>query len=216
MRSIGIFGGTFDPVHWGHLILAETALNQIPLEYVIWVPSLNPPHKQATSFEHRVEMLQLATRDNPFFTISLVEVNRSGTSYAINTLLELSAFYPNTHWYWILGLDAILTLPRWYRGRELVQMCDWLIAPRLVGGENIAQTELICKQLDEELQKKSYTINWQLLHIPVVGLSSTLIRQKCSDGSANAKGERQSIRYLVPESVRLYIAAQNLYFDKSK
>lgn len=207
MRSIAIFGGTFDPVHWGHLILAETALHQVPLEYVIWVPSLNPPHKQATSFEHRVEMLQLAIEDNPSFTISLVEVNRSGTSYAIDTLLELSTFYPNTHWYWILGLDAILTLPRWYRGRELVQMCDLLVAPRLVGGENIAQSELICKQV-QQLQKQSYTIKWQLLHIPLVGLSSTIIRQMC--------GDRQSIRYLVPESVRSYIAAQNLYFEKSK
>ncbi|MBW4569759.1 MAG: nicotinate (nicotinamide) nucleotide adenylyltransferase [Tolypothrix carrinoi HA7290-LM1] len=207
MRSIAIFGGTFDPVHWGHLILAETALHQVPLEYVIWVPSLNPPHKQATSFEHRVEMLQLAIKDNPSFTISLVEMNRSGTSYAIDTLLELSTFYPNTHWYWILGLDAMLTLPRWYRGRELVQMCDLLVAPRLVGGENIAQSELICKQV-QQLQKQSYTISWQLLHIPLVGLSSTIIRQMC--------GVRQSIRYLVPESVRSYIAAQNLYFDKSK
>jgi nicotinate-nucleotide adenylyltransferase len=208
MRSIAIFGGTFDPVHWGHLILAETALHQVPLEYVIWVPSLNPPHKQATSFKHRVEMLQLAIKDNPSFTISLVEVNRSGTSYAIDTLLELSTFYPNTHWYWILGLDAILTLPRWYRGQELVQMCDLLVAPRLVGGENIAQSELICKQVELQLQKQSCSMNWQLLNIPLVGLSSTLIRQMC--------GERQSIRYLVPESVRLYIAAQNLYFDKSK
>lgn len=208
MRSIAIFGGTFDPVHWGHLILAEAALHQVPLEYVIWMPLLNPPHKQATSFEHRVEMLQLATTDNPFFTISLVEVNRSGTSYAIDTLLELSTFYPNTCWYWILGLDAILTLPRWYRLRELVQMCDWLIAPRLVGGENIAQSELICKQVEQQLQKQSIIINWQLLHMPLVGLSSSLIRHKCS--------ERQSIRYLVPESVRSYIAAQNLYFDKSK
>ncbi|MCV3212092.1 nicotinate (nicotinamide) nucleotide adenylyltransferase [Plectonema radiosum NIES-515] len=208
MRSIAIFGGTFDPVHWGHLILAETALYQVPLEYVIWVPSLNPPHKQATSFEHRVEMLQLGIKDNPSFAISLVEVNRSGTSYAIDTLLELSTFYPNTHWYWILGLDAILTLPRWYRGRELVQMCDFLVAPRLVGGENIAQTELICKQVEQQLQKQFSTIKWQLLHIPIVGLSSSLIRQMCS--------ERQSIRYLVPESVRYYIAAQNLYFHKSK
>jgi nicotinate-nucleotide adenylyltransferase len=216
MRSIAIFGGTFDPVHWGHLILAETALHQVPLEYVIWVPSLNPPHKQATSFEHRIEMLQLAIEDNPSFTISLVEVNRSGTSYAIDTLLELSTFYPNTHWYWILGLDTMQTLPRWYRGQELVQMCDLLVAPRLVGGENIAQSELICKQVEQQLQKQSCTINWQLLRIPLVGISSTLIRQMCGDDSVNAKGDRQSIRYLVPESVRLYIAAQNLYFDKSK
>ena len=208
MRSVAIFGGTFDPVHWGHLILAETALHQVPLEHVIWVPSRNPPHKQATSFEHRVEMLQEAIKNNSSFTISLVEVNRSGTSYAINTLLDLFAFYPNTHWYWIVGLDTFQTLPRWYRGRELVPMCNWLIAPRLLGGENIAQSELICKQVEQELQKQFITIRWQLLHIPLVGLSSSLIRQMCCD--------RKSIRYLVPESVRYYIAAQNLYFHKSK
>lgn len=206
MRSIAIFGGTFDPVHWGHLILAETALHQVPLEHIIWVPSLNPPHKQTTPFKHRLEMLQQTITDNPSFTVSLVEVNRSGSSYAINTLLDLSAQIPNTHWYWIIGLDAFLTLPRWYRGRELVQMCDWLIAPRLLGGENIAQSESICKQVEQQMQKQSTTISWQLLHIPLVGLSSSLIRQMVLEG--------KSIRYLVPESVRSYIAAQNLYCDR--
>jgi nicotinate-nucleotide adenylyltransferase len=203
MQELAIFGGTFDPIHWGHLLLAQRALHQVPLKKVIWVPSLNPPHKEAALFEHRVEMLHLATKDNPAFSVSLVEVNRSGTSYAINTLLDLSAFYPNTHWYWILGLDAFQTLPRWYRGHELAQMCDWLIAPRLLGGETIAQSELICKQVEEELKERSHTIQWQFLNIPLVGVSSSLIRKFC--------GERQSIRYLLPESVRFYIAQKNLY-----
>jgi len=97
MQQLAIFGGTFDPVHWGHLLVAETALHQIPLDQVIWVPSLNPPHKQAALFEHRLEMVRLATTDNPAFAVSLVEANRCGTSYAINTLIDLSAFYPNTH-----------------------------------------------------------------------------------------------------------------------
>jgi nicotinate-nucleotide adenylyltransferase len=207
MQQLAIFGGTFDPVHWGHLLVAQAALYQLPLEKVIWVPSGNPPHKKAVSFEHRLEMLQIATRENPAFTVSLVEANRAGNSYAIDTLLDLSSFYPNTHWYWIVGLDTFQTLPHWYRGQELAQMCDWLIAPRQVGGENITQTELICKQIQKKLETKSQTIHWQLLNIPLVRVSSSLIRTRASERSLNA------IRYLVPEAVRAYITAHNLYSD---
>jgi nicotinate-nucleotide adenylyltransferase len=208
MQQLVIFGGTFDPIHWGHLLVAETALHQVCLEKVIWIPSRSPPHKEAALFEHRVEMLQLATKDNPAFTISLVEGKRSGVSYAINTLIDLSACYPNTHWYWIVGLDAFQTLPRWYRVDELAQMCDWLIAPRLLGGETITQSELICKQVEQQLKEQSISIQWQFLNIPLVGVSSSIIRKFC--------GKRQSIRYLVPESVRLYITNNNLYSDKSE
>lgn len=205
MRQLAIFGGTFDPVHWGHLLVAQTALDQVPLEQVIWVPSINPPHKQAALFEHRMEMVQRAIADNPGFTASLVESSRE-TTYAINTLIELSAFYPDTRWYWIVGLDAFQTLPRWYRGQELAQLCNWLIAPRLLGGENIAQSELICNQVEQQFTKQSICIHWHLLHIPLVGLSSSLIRNLCR--------ERKSIRYLVPESARIYIANHNLYTDR--
>ncbi|MEH1796338.1 MULTISPECIES: nicotinate (nicotinamide) nucleotide adenylyltransferase [unclassified Nostoc] len=208
MQQLAIFGGTFDPIHWGHLLVAETAMQELSLEKVIWVPSLSPPHKEAALFEHRVKMLQLAIKDNPAFTVSLVEANRSGTSYAINTLIDLSAFYPNTHWYWIVGLDTFQTLPRWYRGHELAQMCDWLIAPRLLGGETITQSKLICKQVEQQLREQSYTIYWQLLNIPLVGVSSSLIRKLCR--------ERQSIRYLVPEAVRSYITNNNFYSNKSE
>jgi nicotinate-nucleotide adenylyltransferase len=208
MQHLAIFGGTFDPIHWGHLLIAEAALQQIPIEKVIWVPSLNPPHKKASAFRHRLAMLQLATQDNPAFTVSSVEKNRSGVSYAINTLTDLSVCFPNTHWYWIVGLDTFQTLPRWYRGQELAPMCDWLIAPRLVGGENIAQSELICKQVKQQLRKHSNTIHWHLLHIPLVGVSSSLIRKLYRVG--------KSIRYLVPEDVRSYIAAHKLYSEDSE
>ncbi len=208
MQQIAIFGGTFDPIHWGHMLVAETALHQIPVEKVIWVPSRNPPHKQAALFRHRLEMLQQAIKDNPAFTLSLIAENRSGTSYAINTLIDLSGFYPNTHWYWIVGLDTFRTLPHWYRGHELAQMCDWLIAPRLVGGETIAQTEFICKQVEQQLQEQSVNIHWQYLNIPLVGVSSSLIRQLVREG--------RSIRYLVPEPVRLYIPIHNLYINNSE
>lgn len=208
MQHLAVFGGTFDPIHWGHLLIAETALQQVSVEKVIWVPSLNPPHKQAVAFRHRQAMLQLATQDNPGFTVSLVEKNRSGVSYAINTLIDLSACFPNTHWYWIVGLDTFQTLPRWYRGHELAQMCDWLIAPRLLSGENISQSEMICKQVKRQLGEQSPTINWHFLDIPLVGVSSSLIRKLYRTG--------KSIRYLVPEDVRSYIAAHNLYSEDSE
>lgn len=206
MQHIGIFGGTFDPIHWGHLLVAQTALSQVPLEKVIWVPSFNPPHKKVVLFKHRWEMLQLATKQNPAFTVSQIEAERAGTSYAINTLMDLSSCYANTHWYWIVGLDTFKTIPRWYRGNELAQMCDWLIAPRLLGGENIAESEVICKQVEQQFKEQSVAIDWQFLNLPLVAISSSLIRQLCHKG--------QSIRYLVPESVRLYITAHNLYSGK--
>jgi nicotinate-nucleotide adenylyltransferase len=208
MQHLAIFGGTFDPIHWGHLLIAEMALQQVPIEKLIWVPSLNPPHKKASCFEHRLEMLHLATQDNPAFTVSSVEKNRPGVSYAINTLIDLSACFPNTHWYWIVGLDTFQSLPHWYRGHELAQMCDWLIAPRLLGGENIAQSEIICKQVKQKLGEQSITIHWHLLHIPLMGVSSSLIRKLYRSG--------KSIRYLVPENVRSYIATHNLYSENSE
>ncbi len=172
------------------------------------MPSLNPPHKQTTDYEHRVGMLQLATIDNPAFTVSLIESKRAGISYAINTLIDLSALYPDTHWYWIIGLDAFQTLPSWYRGHELAQMCDWLIAPRLLGGETIAQSELICKQVAKKLSQHCNTINWRFLHIPLVGVSSSLIRQLCH--------QHQSISDLVPQVVSSYISTHQLYTHNSE
>ncbi|MBE9208390.1 nicotinate (nicotinamide) nucleotide adenylyltransferase [Nostoc sp. LEGE 06077] len=207
MQQLAIFGGTFDPIHWGHLLIAETALNQLSLDQIIWVPSLNPPHKQAAPFEHRVKMLQIATKENPAFTVSLVDTSRSGTSYAINTLIDLSAIYSNTRWYWIVGLDTFQTLPRWYRGHELAQMCDWLIAPRQLDRDRV-QSDIICQQVEQQLKQQSLTIHWQFLNIPLVGVSSSLIRKLFC--------ESQSIKYLVPESVRFYITTHNLYSEKSE
>ncbi|WP_353929242.1 nicotinate (nicotinamide) nucleotide adenylyltransferase [Okeanomitos corallinicola TIOX110] len=205
MQQIAIFGGTFDPIHWGHLLIAEAAMAQISMEQLIWVPSINPPHKQATAFEHRLAMLKLATRNNPAFTVSIIEKESVGNSYAINTLINLSALYPNTHWYWIIGLDAFQTLPRWYCGIELAQMCDWLIAPRPAGAETISQSESVCKQVEQKFKEKSNTINWQLLNTPLVRVSSSKIREFCRLGV--------SIKNLVPESVRLYISTHQLYSD---
>ena len=225
MRKLAIFGGTFDPVHWGHLLIAETALSQVSVEQVIWIPNRCPPHKQAAVFEHRLEMVQRAISDRPAFASLPGEdsramatpdqtkrsANRFEPSYAIQTLIDLQAVYPNTHWFWIVGVDAFQTLPRWYRRQELATECDWLVAPRLVSvtslvddpGGIIAKTTLICEQVELKLSDEYINIRWQILQMPWIGVSSSLIRQYCRD--------RSSIRYLVPESVRIYIATHNLY-----
>lgn len=210
MRKMAIFGGTFDPVHWGHLLIAETALSQMALERVIWVPTPCPPNKQATIFEHRLEMVQRAIADHPAFA-SLLPANCSYSFFAIQSLIDLKAIYPNTDWYWIVGLDAFQTLPRWYKRQELAAECEWLVAPRFLSiaprvdepGEMTAQIQLVCAEVAQKMMLQDISIRWQILHMPWVGFSSSLIRQYCRD--------RSSIRYLVPETVRIYIATHNLY-----
>lgn len=198
MQQIAIFGGTFDPVHWGHLLIAQTALSQVNLEKVIWIPTRKTRHKQATLFEHRWEMVRQAIALHPAFMLLPVEGDRRGSFYAINILIELQALYPNTHWYWILGLDTFQTLPRWYQRRELAAECDWLVAPRAT-----VESNFTCEQVVQQLAAQEISIRWQLLQMPLVGVSASLIRQYCHDG--------RSIRCLVPEVVREYIANNNLY-----
>ena len=213
MGRIAILGGTFDPVHWGHLLLAETALSQIALERVIWVPDRCPPHKRAAGFEHRWEMVQQAIADNPAFASHMLA--KRDPTYAVQTLIDLQALYQNTDWYWIVGLDAFQTLPRWHRQQELAAACDWLVVPRSVSPtskENepaamtTAEIESSCQQVAQQLATETSVIRWQLLQMPTVGVSSSLIRQHCRD--------RRSIRYLVPETTRSYIATYDLYLHQ--
>ena len=205
MQNLGILGGTFDPIHWGHLLMAETALSQAALNQVIWVPSRCPPYKVAVEFEHRAQMVQQAIADHPAFVLLPVEANCTRPDYAIHTLLDLQNLYSSTHWYWIIGMDAFGNLPRWYRRQELVPACEWLVAPRSkpLASMDDPQENLVCHQVQEQLAAQGLTIRWQLLKMPKVGISSSLIRQYCHQG--------RSIRYLVPEAVRVYIATHNLY-----
>ncbi|MFB2897059.1 nicotinate (nicotinamide) nucleotide adenylyltransferase [Aerosakkonemataceae cyanobacterium BLCC-F50] len=204
MQKVAIFGGTFDPIHWGHLLIAQTALDRLGLDRVIWVVDRSPPHKQLSTqlnFQYRWEMVQLAIADRPAFILPDITTKSPGHSYAIETLTHLQAVYPQTHWHWIVGQDAFATLPRWYRRQELIPECDWLVAPR-PEGSNI-ELELLCKTVVEQLATQSIPICWQVLSVPPVAISSSLIRQYCQ--------QNRSIRYLVPEAVRTYILNQQLY-----
>ncbi|MGA9377265.1 MAG: nicotinate (nicotinamide) nucleotide adenylyltransferase [Phormidium sp.] len=209
MQKVAIFGGTFDPIHWGHLLLAETALDRLRLDRVIWVIDRSPPHKELSTqlnFSERWQMLQLAIANHPAFILSPIATNFPGYSYAIETFNNLQALYPQTHWYWIVGQDTFATLPRWYRRQELIPKCDWLVAPRPQASN--MELELLSKAVVEQLTTQFITIRWQVLPVPPVAISSSLIRQYCQ--------QHRSIRYLVPEAVRTYILNQQLYQEDQK
>lgn len=223
MRHIAIAGGTFNPIHWGHLLMAEAALSQFRLDKVIWVPVFRPPHKSEglADFQHRLEMVSRAIADHPAFTISDVDAQRQTVSYAIDTLEDLKPSYPNAFWYWVIGLDGFQTLPKWRRSQDLASHCHWLVAPRpLENGRKELSTphkdgvlpgeagsplsiERRCQQIAEQMTASGTPLSWHLLHMPPIGISSSLVRTYCQLG--------RSIRYLVPESVREYITAHKLY-----
>jgi len=194
MRKLAIFGGTFDPVHWGHLLIAETAWEQAELDQVLWVPAANPPHKPELreSFGQRLEMVRRAIADQPAFTVSDVDQHQVGRSYAIETLLQLQQHYPQSDWYWILGDDAFKSLPRWRQSHQLIEQCTWLIAPRTTEFAHPSTTAALTPNIRQM---------W--LKMPQVEISSSQVRDRVA--------QQKSIRYLVPESVRLYIESQKLY-----
>ncbi|MGJ3245446.1 MAG: nicotinate (nicotinamide) nucleotide adenylyltransferase [Elainellaceae cyanobacterium] len=237
MTRLGIFGGTFNPVHWGHLLIAETARDQCMLDRVIWVPTHYPPYKSAdrqVAFAHRLEMVNRAIASNPKFCLSAAEQDHTHASFAAETWAQLNSLYPNSHWHWIVGFDAFLSLPRWHRVNEFASQCHWLVAPRFLSDSLPSSFQLskedrvhhflsnnrtehphfdssirdICQQIVQALSRQSVEIQWQLLQAPQVEISSTLVRQYW--------GDRRSIRYLVPESVRLYIEDHQLYQNFSE
>ncbi|MEG4201445.1 nicotinate (nicotinamide) nucleotide adenylyltransferase [Microcoleus sp. Pol12A5] len=237
MAKIAILGGTFDPVHWGHVLVAETAASQFALDRVIWVPDRSPPHKERpdlASFEQRREMLALAIADRPDFLISPRSANPSDSSFAIDTLLYLQKLYPGDHrWYWIIGSDALLTLPKWHRCGEIGGLCDWLVAPRPsqedletaesgeIGGLSEwgdcpsgkpidsardrmqVQANAVGRRVAEQMALLDVEIRWEVLSMAAIEISSSHIRRCCA--------ERINLRYLVPEVVGTYIAAHQLY-----
>ncbi|MEG4799145.1 nicotinate (nicotinamide) nucleotide adenylyltransferase [Microcoleus sp. ARI1-B5] len=235
MGKIAIFGGTFDPVHWGHLLAAETAASQFNLDRVIWVPDRAPPHKwrpDLASFERRRSMLALAIADRPDFLLAPPEANPSGSSLAIDTLLYLQKLYPGDRLHWIIGSDAFRTLPKWHRSAEIGRLCHWLVGPRPSQGDGETgqsgemgaasewgdslrdvsidagdrmqvETNAVCCKVAQQMALWDVEIRWEVLSMPAIEISSSHIR-RCS-------AENRDLGYLVPEAVRTYIAAHQLY-----
>ncbi|MBW1605691.1 nicotinate-nucleotide adenylyltransferase [Lactobacillus sp. Sy-1] len=186
-RNIGILGGTFNPVHTGHLIIADQVRSQLGLDQVLLMPDSIPPHvdpKHAIDAGHRVNMLRLATEDNPKLGIELAEVLRGGKSFSYDTIKELTSRFPNNNYYFIVGGDMVEYLPKWYRINDLLKMVQFVGVKR--SGYPITS---------------KYPIVW--VDVPMMDVSSTLIRRKLHQG--------QSIRYLVPSAVANYIKENQLY-----
>lgn len=194
---IGIYGGTFNPPHVGHLICAQEALIQLSLDRVVFIPAAVPPHKPVPDdpgAEHRLGMCRAAVRDDERFEVSDVEVRRGGTSYTLDTLEELNTSVPDSHLFLILGADMAASLPRWHRPERILELATLALAER-AGTPDTAVTDALSSVAGGE----------RALHfdMPTIDLSSTVIRSRAAAG--------QSIRYLVPEPVAGYIRSYSLY-----
>lgn len=186
MKNIAILGGTFDPPHIGHLIIAEEVRQELSLEEVWFMPSYEPPHKQHadSSVVHRIKMIELALRDNPFFTMNLIETKRHTPSFTIDTMEELTKQHPQTNFHFIIGADMVAYLPKWKAINRLLELVTFVGVKR--AGYSL-QTSYPIKEVD----------------VPLIDVSSSMLRDQIS--------EQKSIMYFVPEEVRRYIKENSLY-----
>jgi len=197
----GIMGGTFDPIHFGHLILAEKAIEAFGLEKVVFVPAAIPPHKigeVATSAINRLKMVELAIQSNPKFEVSAVELEREGPSYTIDTIRELKKMGYGTEAAFIMGFDSLLELHSWKDYQQLLEETKIITAFR--PGYPIIKDE---QEWPRPL--RPYLNQILLLEAPLIEISSTWLRVELMYG--------RSIRYLVPDAVREFILENNLYHN---
>ena len=197
MSAIGLLGGTFDPIHLGHLVLAESAREAFGLDGILFVPAGQPPHKPGAVMapaSDRWRMVEIATNDNPFFSVSPVEIERAGPSYTVDTVACLRRQQPSVDWCLIVGSDALAEIPTWHDYQGLLPLVRILAAARQPG------TPLT---LPPEINAWSDRVSF--FHPPSLDISASLIRQRVRDGL--------SVRYLVPAGVAAYLAGHHLYRD---
>ena len=202
MKKVGILGGTFNPIHMAHLILAEIALEDAKLDEVLFIPSGCSYLKDAEDIlpaKDRIRMTGLAIEDNPNFALSTIETDREGNSYTCDTLAELKKRYPDQEYYLILGADNLFTMEEWKDPEVIFQNAKILAAVR--GSKKRADMEEKIAEL-----KEKYNADITLLSIHHVDISSSVIREKVAEGL--------SIRYMLPEKVREYIIKNHFYEKK--
>ena len=204
IKRLGLMGGTFDPVHLGHLVAAEAVLTDFHLDKVVFVPSGQPPHKaekKVSPKEKRWLMTELATVTNPFFGVSPVEINRTGFSYSADTVQYfLGQMETGSELYFITGADAIMEILTWKKLDVLFGSCT-LIAATRPGFQQQQMMEWLSSHLKQEYLAKIIYIE-----IPAMAISSTDIRERVA--------MKRSIKYLVPETVEQYIYKQGLYANE--
>lgn len=198
---IGVFGGTFDPVHLGHLVLAEQCRDQARLDQVWFVPAARPPHKQDTAltpFSQRVEMLELALAGHAAFRIEQIEKDRPGPSFTVDTLEVLQRRDSSGELFLLLGSDSILDLPHWREPARIIELATLLIWPRpsypIWSEESLRSALHAAPEVPFRLQ---------VIHGPLIDISSRDLRQRVANG--------RTIRYLVPRAVQVYVENHRLY-----
>jgi nicotinate-nucleotide adenylyltransferase len=198
---IGIFGGTFDPVHYGHLLLAELSREQARLEQVWFLPAAVPPHKQhreRSAGEHRMAMLNLAIGGHEPFSVSRLEIERGGISYTVDSLEALHASHPGHDWFLLLGADSLEDLPNWREPRRICELALPLVAARPGSSPpNFDRLRGLISPERLELARR------QQIHMPQIELSSREMRDRVASG--------RTIRYFTPRAVEKYIESHGLY-----
>ena len=191
-RKIGILGGTFDPIHIGHLVFAEQVREKLKLGQVIFIPCFSPPHKRGRKLSparDRFYMIQLALDCNPFFKVSDMELKRKGVSYTVDTLKQLKSLYPDSKIYFLTGSDVLNEVHTWKDPEKIYKLAKMVIAKR-PGFDEFDP--------GNHFAKKSIIVN-----ITSVDISSSQIRERVKKG--------QSIKYLVPSKIEEYIKRKKLY-----
>lgn len=201
-KKIGIMGGSFDPIHTAHLLIAESAREQLGLDEVWFMPNANPPHKQGREVSDaalRCEMVAHAIEDNPFFSLCRYEAERSEISYTADTLAYFHREYPETEWYFLMGGDSIRDFSTWYHPERIASLAVLVIANR---------EEVQKKLLEEAVEKvkRDYQADVRILSFPQLDVSSSMIRKKVKEG--------KSIRYLLPGQAEKFIREHGLYKAK--
>ena len=192
MKRVGVFGGTFDPPHVGHLIAAERAVEQAELDHLLFVPTSVPPHKRDHEPEdgkHRLQMLRRSVQGNPRLRVSDIELRRGGVSYTVDTLKQLTANLPGTELAFIMGMDMLADFPTWRARDEILDLAEILVLTR---------PDFPLPKLEHKLRERV-----RICRIPDVGVASSEIRRRVKEG--------KSIRYMVIEEVEVYIVRHGLY-----
>lgn len=237
LKRIGIMGGTFDPVHMGHMVCAEEAYRVFSLDVVFFIPTGNPSFKQgmvSASSADRLRMVELAIASNPYFVASRMEVDREGVTYTLDTLKELHRIYPNSELFFIAGADAISSISSWYGADELSRLATYVAARRpgyMLKTEEweVSEHDLDEQDIDKQATAAPYTpgqepvgqdssrhgsdgnhsaFHIEYLDVPQIGVSSTMLRNRVAAG--------KSVRYLIPGPAYTYLMNKGLYLPDSK
>lgn len=198
MKKYGIFGGSFNPIHYGHLMICEYIKEEMGLDKVIFIPTGNPPHKEiGVSAEDRYEMVRLAISPNPDFEISDIETTRVNLSYTVDTIRELKKIYKEEKLYFLIGLDSLFQLKTWKKIGDLSQEIEFVVALR----PGYIDKEEINNEID--FLRENFGTRINLIKTPLYEISSTDLRERIHQG--------KSLRYLIPKKVLDYIEESGFY-----